>query len=57
MDPDALEAPAHAHTAVVSVITVDKGHAWEVCVRDPDGYERGVGILIPPATGPTPASA
>ncbi len=32
---------------------VDKGHGWrEVCVRDPDGYEWAVGVLIDPAKGP-----
>jgi uncharacterized glyoxalase superfamily protein PhnB len=57
MDPDALEARARAHGAVVAVATVEKGHGWrEVCVRDPDGYEWAVGVLYGPAletAGPT----
>jgi catechol 2,3-dioxygenase-like lactoylglutathione lyase family enzyme len=53
IDPDEVERRARAAGAVVSVPTVDKGHGWrEVAVRDPDGYEWSVGILIPPATGP-----
>ena len=53
IDPDEVERRARAAGAVVSVPTVDKGHGWrEVAVRDPDGYEWSVGILIAPATGP-----
>jgi len=53
IDPDETERRARAASAVVSVATVDKGHGWrEVCVRDPDGYEWAVGVLIPLATGP-----
>jgi catechol 2,3-dioxygenase-like lactoylglutathione lyase family enzyme len=53
IDPDEVERRARAAGAVVSVATVDKGHGWrEVAVRDPDGYEWSVGILIPPAIGP-----
>jgi uncharacterized glyoxalase superfamily protein PhnB len=53
MDPDALETRARAHGAEVAVATAEKGHGWrEVCVRDPDGYEWGVGVLIGPALGP-----
>jgi catechol 2,3-dioxygenase-like lactoylglutathione lyase family enzyme len=53
IDPDAAEERARQYGAVVSVPTVNKGHGWrEVCVRDPDGYEWGVGILIEPAKGP-----
>jgi uncharacterized glyoxalase superfamily protein PhnB len=53
IDPDAVERRARAEGAVVSVPAVDKGHGWrEVAVRDPDGYEWSVGVLIPPATGP-----
>ena len=53
MDPDALEARARAHGAVVAVATEEKGHGWrEVCVRDPDGYEWAVGVLCGPALGP-----
>jgi len=51
MDPDAVQARAIAAGAVVAVPAVDKGHGWrEVCVRDPDGYEWAVGVLIPPAS-------
>lgn len=61
IDPDLLEARARAHNAVVSVATVEKGHGWrEVCVRDPDGYEWAVGVLVGSALGPlgpTPASS
>ncbi|HYM14157.1 MAG TPA: VOC family protein [Dehalococcoidia bacterium] len=53
IDPDAVEARARAAGATVSVPAADKGHGWrEVAVRDPDGYEWAVGVLIPPATGP-----
>ena len=52
-DPDELEARAHTHGAEVVMPATDKGHGWrEVLVRDPDGYEWAVGVLIPPATGP-----
>jgi uncharacterized glyoxalase superfamily protein PhnB len=51
IDPDETERRALAHGAIVAVPTVDKGHGWrEVCVRDPDGYEWSVGVLIPPAS-------
>ncbi len=51
IDPDETERRARASGATVAVPTVDKGHGWrEVCVRDPDGYEWSVGVLIPPAT-------
>ena len=37
---------------VVEAVT-DKPHGWrEVLVRDPDGYEWAVGVLIDPAKGP-----
>ena len=53
MDPDGLERRAHAAGDYVALPAADKGHGWrEVCVRDPDGYEWAVGVLIPPATGP-----
>jgi uncharacterized glyoxalase superfamily protein PhnB len=53
IDPDELESRAQTHSAVVSVPTSDKGHGWrEVCVRDPDGYEWAVGVLVGPAKGP-----
>jgi uncharacterized glyoxalase superfamily protein PhnB len=47
IDPDETERRARAAGATVSVRTTDKGHGWrEVCVRDPDGYEWAVGVLI-----------
>lgn len=53
IDPDAVEARARAVGAEVVATATDKGHGWrEVLVRDPDGYEWAVGVLIPPATGP-----
>jgi catechol 2,3-dioxygenase-like lactoylglutathione lyase family enzyme len=53
IDPDETERRARAIGATVAVQAADKGHGWrEVCVRDPDGYEWSVGVLIPPATGP-----
>jgi uncharacterized glyoxalase superfamily protein PhnB len=52
-DPDELEARARAHGAEVVAPATDKGHGWrEVLLRDPDGYEWAVGVLVPPATGP-----
>lgn len=52
-DPDEVERrAANAGYNVISPAT-DKMHGWrEVLVRDPDGYEWAVGILIPPAKGP-----
>ncbi len=51
IDPDETERRAIAAGATVAVPTVNKGHGWrEVCVRDPDGYEWAVGVLIPPAS-------
>lgn len=53
IDPDEVERRAREAGATVAVPTADKGHGWrEVLVRDPDGYEWAVGVLIPPATGP-----
>lgn len=53
IDPDETERRARAAGAVVARGAEDKGHGWrETLVRDPDGYEWAVGILIPPATGP-----
>jgi catechol 2,3-dioxygenase-like lactoylglutathione lyase family enzyme len=56
IDPDEVERRAREFGAVVARPTVDKkGHAWrEVLVRDPDGYEWAVGVLIAPAKGPAP---
>jgi uncharacterized glyoxalase superfamily protein PhnB len=51
IDPDETERRARAAGATVAIAAVDKGHGWrEVCVRDPDGYEWAVGVLIPPAS-------
>lgn len=53
IDPDETERRARAAGAQVAVPASDKGHGWrEVLIRDPDGYEWAVGVLIPPATGP-----
>ncbi len=53
IDPDETERRARAAGAVVARGAEDKGHGWrEALVRDPDGYEWAVGVLIPPATDP-----
>jgi uncharacterized glyoxalase superfamily protein PhnB len=53
MDPDAVEAQAREHGAEIVRPATDKGHGWrEILLRDPDGYEWALGVLIPPATGP-----
>jgi uncharacterized glyoxalase superfamily protein PhnB len=53
IDPDALETRARAHGAEVVARATSKGHGWrEVLVRDPDGYEWAVGVLVEPAKGP-----
>jgi uncharacterized glyoxalase superfamily protein PhnB len=53
IDPDETEQRALAHGATVAMPAGDKGHGWrEVLVRDPDGYEWAVGVLIAPAKGP-----
>jgi uncharacterized glyoxalase superfamily protein PhnB len=53
LDPDETEQRALAHGAAVVASAADKGHGWrEMLVRDPDGYEWAVGVLIPPAKGP-----
>lgn len=53
MDPDALERRARAAGAALIAGASDKGHGWrETLVRDPDGYEWAVGVLIEPAKGP-----
>jgi hypothetical protein len=50
LDPDAVERRATGSGATVVRSTQDRsGHGWrEVLVRDPDGYEWAVGVLIPP---------
>lgn len=53
IDPDTIEQRARDYVANVIAGAADKGHGWrETLVRDPDGYEWAVGILIPPAKGP-----
>ena len=53
IDPDQLEARANAAGAQVVASAANKGHGWrEVLVRDPDGYEWAVGVLVEPAKGP-----
>jgi uncharacterized glyoxalase superfamily protein PhnB len=53
IDPDAVEKRAREAGAQVVLPAADKGHGWrEVLVRDPDGYEWAVGVLISPAKGP-----
>ena len=53
IDPDAIQQRAEAKGYSVVKPVVDKGHGWrEVLVRDPDGYEWAVGVLIDPAKGP-----
>lgn len=53
VDPDALAERARAANAQIIAEPTDKGHGWrEVLLRDPDGYEWAVGVLIDPAKGP-----
>ena len=53
IDPDLTEQRAKVHGANIVAAAADKGHGWrEMLVRDPDGYEWAVGVLIPPAKGP-----
>jgi len=53
IDPDETETRALAYGATLVAPAVDKPHGWrEMLVRDPEGYEWAVGILIPPAKGP-----
>jgi uncharacterized glyoxalase superfamily protein PhnB len=53
VDPDETERRAREFGAVVIAGAADKGHGWrEALVRDPDGYEWAVGVLIGPAKGP-----
>jgi catechol 2,3-dioxygenase-like lactoylglutathione lyase family enzyme len=53
IDPDEVERRAREAGAEIAVATASKGHGWrEVLVRDPDGYEWAVGVLVEPAKGP-----
>lgn len=52
-DPDEVERRARAHGGEVVLPATNKGHGWrEVLIRDPDGYEWAIGVLIAPAKGP-----
>jgi predicted enzyme related to lactoylglutathione lyase len=47
IDPDETERLAHEAGAQVVRGATNKGYGWrETLVRDPDGYEWGVGVLI-----------
>ena len=53
IDPDTTERRARTTGAHIVRGATDMGHGWrETLVRDPDGYEWAVGILIPPASEP-----
>jgi catechol 2,3-dioxygenase-like lactoylglutathione lyase family enzyme len=53
IDPDEIERRAREANAALVAGAADKGHGWrETLVRDPDGYEWAVGVLIDPAKGP-----
>ncbi len=53
IDPDQTERNAKRAGAALVAAASDKGHGWrETLVRDPDGYEWAVGVLIEPAKGP-----
>jgi len=53
IDPDEVEQRARQNNAHIVCGATNKGHGWrETLVRDPDGYEWAVGILIEPAKGP-----
>ncbi len=53
LDPDDIEQRARAVGATVIAGATSKGHGWrETLVRDPDGYEWAVGILIEPPVKP-----
>jgi predicted enzyme related to lactoylglutathione lyase len=53
IDPNETERRAHEAGAEVVAQTMSKGHGWrETLIRDPDGYEWAVGVLVEPAKGP-----
>lgn len=53
VDPDETAVRAAAAQAHIISPPQDKGHGWrETLVRDPNGYEWAVGVLVPPAKGP-----
>jgi catechol 2,3-dioxygenase-like lactoylglutathione lyase family enzyme len=49
LDPDQVEQKARSAGATVIEGATSKGHGWrEMLVRDPDGYEWAVGVVIDP---------
>ncbi len=53
LDPDDAVERAKSMGAAVIAEPKDKGHGWrEAYIRDPNGYEWAVGVLIEPAVGP-----
>lgn len=53
VDPDAAVERARGVGAHIVTEPQDKGHGWrEAYIRDPNGYEWAVGVLIPPTIGP-----
>ena len=57
IDPDETERRALEAKAKLVMGAEDKGHGWrETLVRDPDGYEWAVGILVGAAKGPFKSS-
>lgn len=53
VDPDAAVERARQQDVYVAAEPVNKGHGWrEALIRDPDGYEWAVGVLVEPAVGP-----
>jgi uncharacterized glyoxalase superfamily protein PhnB len=53
IDPDQIARNAQEYGQGLLVEPQDKAHGWrETLVRDPDGYEWAIGILIEPAKGP-----
>ena len=52
IDPDAVYQRAQA-AGLEATAPENKGHGWrEILVRDPDGYEWAIGVLVAPAAGP-----
>jgi catechol 2,3-dioxygenase-like lactoylglutathione lyase family enzyme len=53
VDPDEVERRAHAAGANLIAGADSKAHGWrETLVRDPDGYEWAVGVLVDPPGKP-----
>ena len=47
LDPDQIERRARAAGVPIIAPATDKGHGWrEMLIRDPDGYEWAVGVVI-----------